>query len=177
VKSSAKQSRPLPETHENQEIELEDAVSVPDGDETKPEVPISADDFEGPGLGGVREILAAQPDRLESGLVAHSDERGSPIGVGFATDVGEIDLLARDASGAFVVVMIGAGEASEDLVREMLLRIGWVRKHMVGNGERVRGTVLLDSKAGDLSYVAAAVADTVAFKTYRLSLVFEDLTP
>ena len=57
----------------------------------------------------------------------------------------------------------------------MLQRIGWVRKHLAKGAERVRGILLMDQPPESLSYAAAAVADTIAFKTYRMSLCFEDL--
>jgi hypothetical protein len=57
----------------------------------------------------------------------------------------------------------------------MLHRIGWVRKHMIEDGQAVRGIVLIERMDEELVYAAAAVADTVSFKTWRLSLKFEDL--
>jgi len=89
--------------------------------------------------------------------------------------VGEIDLLARDAAGGFVVVMIAERGQGEDSIAEVLQRIGWVRKHLAKGTERVRGILLMDQPPESLSYAAAAVADTIAFKTYRMSLCFEDL--
>ena len=38
-----------------------------------------------------------------------------------------------------------------------------------------RAIVLCEEAPESLSYAAAAVSDTVTFKTYRLALVFEDL--
>ena len=38
-----------------------------------------------------------------------------------------------------------------------------------------RGIVLCAEEPEDLSYTAAAVADTVCFKTYRLALDFNDI--
>jgi hypothetical protein len=54
----------------------------------------------------VRTLVGAQPGLLEKGLGTYSDEDGKPVGVDFQTPVGEIDLLARDRTGAFVVVMV-----------------------------------------------------------------------
>ena len=42
-------------------------------------------------------------------------------------------------------------------------------------GKKVRGIVLCEQPPESLSYAAAAVADTIAFKTYRVALTFEDL--
>ena len=47
-------------------------------------------------------------------------------------------------------------------------------KHVGEPGQEVRGVVLLRSRPEDLGYAAAAVAGSVSFKTYRMSLVLED---
>jgi len=39
----------------------------------------------------------------------------------------------------------------------------------------VRGIVLIEGVPEKLSYAAAAVADTLAFKTYRMAVRFEDV--
>jgi hypothetical protein len=123
----------------------------------------------------VRDMLASRPDLLESGLRVHADAQGKPVGVDFSTDVGEIDLLARDGAGNFVVVMVAERGQGEEGIAEVLQRIGWVRKHLASGSERVRGTLLLDETPDGLGYSAAAVADTIAFRTYKMTLCFEDL--
>ena len=120
-------------------------------------------------------MLAGRPELLEAGLRIHSDPQGKSVGVDFSTEVGEIDLLGRDAAGSYVIVMIAERGQAEECIAEVLQRIGWVRKHLATGAERVRGILLLDQPPQSLSYAAAAVADTIAFKTYRMSLSFEDL--
>ena len=123
----------------------------------------------------VREMLAGRPELLETGLRTHTDPQGKSVGSDFSTEVGEIDLLGRDAAGSYVVVMIAERGQGENCIAEVLQRIGWVRKHLAKGAERVRGILLMDQPPESLSYAAAAVADTIAFKTYRMSLCFEDL--
>jgi hypothetical protein len=129
-----------------------------------------------PDAAAVRQMLAGRPELLEAGLRVHADAQGKSVGVDFSTEVGEIDLLARDGAGSYVVVMVAEHGQGEECIAELLQRIGWVRKHLASGSERVRGMVLLEQAPDSLSYAAAAVADTVAFKTYRMSLCFEDLT-
>jgi hypothetical protein len=128
-----------------------------------------------PDPAAVREMLAGRAELLEPGLRIHSDAQGKPVGIDFSTEVGEVDLLARDAAGGYVVVMIAERGQGEDSIPEVLQRIGWVRKHLATGAEKVRGILLLDQPPESLSYAAAAVADTIAFKTYRMTLCFEDL--
>jgi hypothetical protein len=123
----------------------------------------------------VRELLATRPELLEPGLRVHGDAQGKPVGVDFSTEVGEIDLLGRDTSGSYVVVMVAGQDQGEDYIGEVLERVGWIRKHLATGSEKVRGILLLDQPPESLSYAAAAVADTITFKTYRMSLCFEDL--
>lgn len=120
----------------------------------------------------VRDLLAEDPELLEPGLKLVRDAN-STSGVDYPTDVGPIDLLARDAGGALVVVTVAKGDSGSDLVAEILQRIGWVRKHVARTREGVRGMVVMNKAPANLSYAAAAVADTVAFRTYRLKLSFE----
>lgn len=122
----------------------------------------------------VRDLLAREPDRLEEGLSVLR-EKNRAVGVGYMTDVGPIDLLARDAHRGLVVVMVSKGDSGSDLVAEILQRIGWVRKHVARVGENVRGMVVMDQPPANLSYTAAAVADTVSFRTYRMTLSFDEV--
>lgn len=128
-----------------------------------------------PDAASLRTLLAEQPEALESGLSVLRDDAGAAIGAGFASGVGEIDLLAEDAQGELVVVMISDEIGGEELVAEVLRRIGWVRKHVGEDEQRVRGIVLCEGAPESLGYAASAVADTICFKTYRVALTFEDL--
>ena len=124
---------------------------------------------------GLRRLLGRQPELLEPGLSVFTDEKGRPVGAGYSTRVGDIDLLARDKSGAFVVVRVADREGGEELVAETLQRIGWVRKHLGKGKQKARGIVLVEQAPENLSYTAAGVAGTITFKTYRLAVTFEDV--
>jgi hypothetical protein len=128
------------------------------------------------GPAGLRSMLAEQPELLEPGLRVYRDEAGTAAGVDYATGVGAIDLLATDGRGNLVAVMVSEkGRAEEDLVAEVLQRIGWLRKHLCEARQQVRAIVLVEEPPASLPYAAAAVADTVSFKTFRVALVFEDV--
>jgi hypothetical protein len=128
------------------------------------------------GSAGLRALLSDQPELLEPGLRVYRDEAGSAAGVSFATGVGEIDLLATDARGNLVAVLVAEkGRGEEELVGDVLQRIGWLRKHLCDGRQQVRAIVLVEEPPASLPYAAAAVADTVVFKTFRVALVFEDV--
>ena len=124
---------------------------------------------------GLRRLLARQPDLLEAGLGVLADDKGKPVGVGYATPVGDIDLLARDGSGILVVVRVADRGVGEELIAETLQRIGWVRKHLGKGKQKVRGIVLVEHAPDNLSYTASAVAGTITFKTYRVAVAFDDV--
>jgi hypothetical protein len=179
-----------PEDEQELELELEDVSGEPPPAlKPRPTVRSAARAKPGPArkrggaaspfaldAAGLRGLLAEQPEVLEAGLAILRDDDGNSVGASYRTPVGEIDLLATDAEGDFVVITILDKDHGEELVAEVLKRLGWVRKHLgEGEGKKVRGIVLCDEPPESLSYTAAAVADTVAFKTYKVALSFEDL--
>lgn len=129
----------------------------------------------------IRELILDRPDCLEAGLSIYTDSDAEPVGIDFETEVGLIDLLARDDAGGLVVVMIAPGAAQEsggvgkELVSMALERVGWVSKHVAKPQQEVRAIVLLEQVPDDISYTAAAVASTVAFKTYRMEISFSEV--
>lgn len=123
----------------------------------------------------VRTLVAEQPDLLEKGLAIYSDEDGHPMGANFPTPVGEIHLVARDAKGNFVVILVPDPSDATKSVADILQRMGWVRKHLAHDTVEVRGLVLLDQLPEEVAYAAAGVAGAVAFKTFRVALTFHDL--
>ena len=128
-----------------------------------------------PDPAGLRALLTEQPEALEEGLGVFRNDDGTPVGAQYSTAVGDIDLLATDSRGNLVVVMISEKGQGEELVGEVLQRVGWIRKHLGEDGKKVRGIVLCEEPPESLSYAAAAVSDTITFKTYRVALTFEDL--
>ena len=123
----------------------------------------------------LRELVAARPELLEEGLEVFADGQGRPVGAAYSCEVGEIDLLARDARGDIVVVMVAEDKPGDEIVPALLKRIGWARTHLSSEVESVRGIVVLSALSEEVRYAAAAVAGTVDFKTYRVQVVFEDI--
>jgi hypothetical protein len=128
------------------------------------------------GPASLRALLADQPELLEPGLRVFRDESGATAGVQYATGVGAIDLLATDARGNLVAVIVAEkGRSEEELVAEVLQRVGWLRKHLCEPSKQVRAIVLVEDPPASLPYTVAAVAETLSFKTFRVALVFEDI--
>ncbi len=141
----------------------------------EPDPDSSRSSYPTPDPAGLRTLLAEMPETLEPGLEVYRNESGRLVGASYVSGVGDIDLLARDANGDLVVVMISRQGEGEELIAQVLERIGWVRKHIGEGGEQVRGIVLCEEAPEGLSYAASAVAGTVSFKTYRIGLAFQDI--
>jgi len=178
---NVKSKRPM-EVELNEPAEVGVTGAGESGSEEKDEPPaVKAGAQRGGGLGsldadGLRTLLADKPDLLEPGLTVYKNDKGKQLGVNYTSAVGEIDLLARDASGNFVVVMCADRQDAEQLVSSVLQRIGWVRKHLATGSQQVRGVVLLERARDDIGYAAAAVSGTVSFKLYRVAVTFDELT-
>ena len=74
-----------------------------------------------------------------------------------------------------MVVSVGPPRSGKDVVSELLQRMGWVRKNVAEPGQEVRAIALVESFPEELAYSAAAVADSVDFKTYSLAIAFDDV--
>jgi hypothetical protein len=123
----------------------------------------------------LRARITEKPEMVERGLAVYRDpSSGKPTGVGYATEVGDVDLLAVDESGALVVVMV-AERSAGDPVPIVLERVGWIAKHVARPGQVVRAIALLEPPPPALGYTARAVAETVAFKTWRVAVAVEDV--
>jgi hypothetical protein len=129
----------------------------------------------------IRGLIRDCPGCLEEGLSVYTDAKGKPVGVGFESAVGSIDLLARDNAGGLVVVLIAppfaqdSSAVGKELVSMALERVGWIRKHLAEPQQEVRAIVLLERVPEDISYSASAVASTVAFMTYRSEITFRNV--
>jgi hypothetical protein len=170
---------PLANTHPESELELDEvAATSQGGSSARAMPPATPGRGTAPAMGpaGLRALLADQPELLEPGLRVYRDESGAAVGVDYTTGVGSVDLLARDARGNLVAVVVAEkGRGEEELVAEVLQRVGWLRKHLCDPHQQVRAIVLVEESPASLPYAAAAVADTVAFKTFRVALLFEDV--
>jgi hypothetical protein len=122
----------------------------------------------------VRAVVTANPELIEPGLRVYRDE-GVPVGAGFPTDVGEIDLLALDDAGGLVVAMVAEGDPDKAAVLELLERIGFVRTHVAQPGQEVRGLLLTERLPEPVRYAIAAVGGTLTVKGWRVALRFDDL--
>jgi len=87
----------------------------------------------------------------------------------YPTDLGPIDILARDKTNHdWVVIELKKGKSSDAVVGQLLRYMGWVKKHKATGGENVRGIIITSAPDDRIKY-AMLVSHGVSFYTYRVS--------
>ena len=89
------------------------------------------------------------------------------------TEVGFIDLLAKDKDGNLVVIEIKPGEAKDSAVGQVSRYLGWVARHKAPSGQ-VRG-MLVASEFSDGARYAATVIRGLSLVKFKVRFEFERL--
>lgn len=105
----------------------------------------------------LRHFLVRNLERIDPGLTLYIDENGRD-GEEYSTDVGNIDILAKDKDGSFVVIELKVSKGSDATIGQLLRYKGWVRKNLAGGGE-VRGIIVASEIDDKLKYAAYAAGD------------------
>jgi hypothetical protein len=92
----------------------------------------------------------------------------------YVTDVGIIDVLAKDRAGNFVVIELKKGRGQSAVIGQILAYMNWVEKNLVDNGKKVRGIVIAADAHPALLSAQQAVADRVQLKYYDVSLMLRN---
>ena len=136
-------------------------------------VEIDAAESELPSPARIRALIAEDLGLIESGLEIYTDKKGKPVGVSYPTEVGAIDILARDSQGSLVVILVADPGDEAELATGVLQRMGWAKKHLDAGKKPVRGLILAESVPDSLLYAASALPASVGIRTYRMALCFD----
>lgn len=112
----------------------------------------------------LQETLRAEIDQLEPGLVVIDGDSERSVASGY------IDILARDANGALVVIELKRGEAKRDAIGQILGYMGDLAAEE--SVTTIRGILV----AGDFdqsSLSAATIVPNLALRRYRYRFEFE----
>ena len=82
---------------------------------------------------------------------------------------GRIDLLCRDRRGDYVVIELKKNKAPDSAVTQVNRYITWVKQHLAGPGQKVRGVIIAESHDSRLIDALARYRDIQAW-TYGWSL-------
>jgi restriction system protein len=96
------------------------------------------------------------------------DEDGN-TGQQYTTDIGSIDILARDRrDNSLVVIELKKGRPSDQVVGQVMRYMGWVKKNLAQEGQKIRGLVICREEDQRLSY-ALEMIDHVDARYYKVS--------
>lgn len=77
----------------------------------------------------------------------------------YKTDIGSIDILARDSeTGSYVVIELKKNQTSDDTVGQLTRYMGWIKKQKNDNG--VRGIIIAGQSDKKLEYALQMVPNT-----------------
>lgn len=91
-------------------------------------------------------------------------------GFEFPTGIGRIDILARHKNNReWLVIEVKRGRAADDVVGQLLRYIGWVRKHLAGHEENVRGLIISADHDEKLQYALYGINQPpISFMRYHI---------
>lgn len=147
------------------ERQEEEAATASEGDEGSEAMPGSSEFLLEKDL---QRYLAENLGCVEPGLKLYEDD--DLRGIEFEAGGGRrIDILALDASGAFVVLELKVSRGYDRVVGQLLRYMNWVRKELAESGQRVRGIIVCRTISEDLRLACASIKD-VELCEYKLSV-------
>lgn len=117
----------------------------------------------------LEDFLVSNWDKTAFGKTLALHVEDDEIATQYVTDLGPIDILARDkASHDWVVIELKKGKSSDAVVGQLLRYMGWVKKHKATGNESVRGIIITSAPDDRIKY-AMLVSTGVSFYTYKVS--------
>lgn len=112
----------------------------------------------------LEDQIVSHLDILESGLTLVSRQESS--------DVGRLDLLARDREGRTVIIELKAGEAKDSSIGQIARYLGWYAEK---EGKPPRAILVASGFAEPVRWAAKAIPG-LKLVTYRVRFAFEEAT-
>jgi hypothetical protein len=112
----------------------------------------------------LEDQIVSHLDLLEPGLTLVSRQESS--------EIGRLDLLARDSEGGTVIIELKAGEAKDSSIGQIARYLGWYARK---ERRPPRAFLVASGFSGPVRYAAAAIPG-LRLVTYRVQFTFEDAT-
>lgn len=112
----------------------------------------------------LEDQIVSHLEVLEPGLTLLSRQESS--------EVGRLDLLARDAEGRTVIIELKAGEAKDSSIGQIARYIGWYADK---EGKPPRAILVASEFPGPVRWAAKAIPG-LKLVTYRVQFAFEEAT-
>jgi len=114
----------------------------------------------------LRDFLAKHLEVVEKGLTLYRDASGRE-GIEYPTEIGPIDILAKDKDGNFVAFELKVSRGPDRTIGQIMRYMGWVRRHLSNNRD-VRGIIVAQTMDEGLKY-AASENQKIKLLQYELS--------
>ncbi len=115
----------------------------------------------------LRNILARNLSLIESGLQPFDSANGpEEVSVG---EAGRIDLLCKDRDGNPVVIELKRDRSSDEVVGQLARYVGYVKKHFLKPGKRVRG-IVVTHEADERLLLAIEAFENVELRLYDVKV-------
>jgi len=122
----------------------------------------------------LEEFIVSNFDRIFEGkLVLFTDDEGN-VTQQYSTDVGKIDILAKEPqTDSFVVIELKKGRESDKVVGQTLRYMGWVKENLCTDNQQVKAIIICKEADIKLTY-ALKMTDNVELKHYSVDFKLID---
>lgn len=101
-------------------------------------------------------------------------ETDGTTGQQYTTDVGIIDILAKDKDNNFVIIELKRADSKYHVVGQILNYISWVKDNLATDEQRVRGLIIVGKADKTLLAAIKPVSDFIELKEYSVKMKLTD---
>lgn len=95
------------------------------------------------------------------------EEDGELVSQQYRTNIGEIDILAKErSSGKYVIIELKKNQTSDDTIGQLTRYMGWIEEHK-SNGQPTKG-IIIAGKYDERLYYAAKIIPDVHLYIYKV---------
>ncbi|KKM97663.1 hypothetical protein LCGC14_1165720 [marine sediment metagenome] len=123
----------------------------------------------------LRDFIAKNIETIKvngKALKLYIDDTGRN-GVEYPTKVGNIDILAIDNEGAFIVFELKVSRGSDSAIGQILRYMGWIKSNLALDN-KVKGVIVAKNIIEKLRYAASITPDITLFE-YQLDFLLDEV--